>query len=64
MSYTNETEPKERKAYREKCKHLSKYEDICYLRSHHCPFGGVTMGCTASADCPRMKRYDKKSKVI
>lgn len=35
MSYTNETEPKERKAYREKCKLLSEYEDICYLRSHH-----------------------------
>lgn len=62
MSYTNETEPKERRAYREKCKHHSEYEDICYLRSHHGPNGGITMGCVASANCPRMKRYDKLHK--
>ena len=62
MSYTNETKPKERKAYREKCKHLSEYEDICYLRSHHGPNGGITMVCVASANCPRMKRYDKLHK--
>lgn len=43
-------------------KHISEYEDICYLRSHHGPNGGITMGCVASANCPRMKRYDKLHK--
>lgn len=60
--YTDENEPEERRAYRVKCKHLSEYEDICYLRSHHGPNGGITMSCVASANCPRMKRYDKLHK--
>ena len=60
MSYTQDTESADRRAYREKCKYRSEYEDFCFLRSHHGPCGGVTMGCTASANCPRMKRYDKQ----
>lgn len=59
MSYTNETEPKERKAYREKCKHLSEYEDICYLRSHHGPNGGITMSCNMFVRCRRNQNWDR-----
>ena len=41
------------------CKHCGM-EDICLLRSHHGPNGGITMSCNMFVRCRRNQNWDKE----
>lgn len=51
------TESRERELYRKECKHYG-CEGHCYKLSGGSNGWHVSISCTPSAKCPRMKRYD------
>lgn len=54
-------ESADREYYRYKCKHYCDGSGICGYFSGWQPnrMTHIAIGCTATANCPRMKRYDK-----
>lgn len=59
IEVTDEGEPMERFKNRMACKHCGM-EEICCLRSHHGPNGGITMSCNMFVNCRRNKNWDKE----
>lgn len=57
IEVTDEGEPMERYKNRMSCKHCGM-EDICLLRSHHGPNGGITMSCNMHVKCRRNQNWD------
>lgn len=59
IEVTDEGEPMERFKNRMACKHCGM-EEICYLRSHHGPNGGITMSCNMHVKCRRNQNWDRE----
>ena len=59
IEVTDEGEPMERYKNRMTCKHCG-IEEICCLRSHHGPNGGITMSCNMFVKCRRNQNWDRE----
>jgi NTP pyrophosphatase (non-canonical NTP hydrolase) len=59
IEVTDEGEPMERYKNRMSCKHCGM-EEICCLRSHHGPNGGITMSCNMHVKCRRNQNWDRE----
>lgn len=60
IATTDEGEPFERFQHRMHCKKHCGMEDICLLKSKHGPHGGITISCSMTSCCERIKSWDKE----
>ena len=58
MAYTNETEPNERRVYRDQCPN-KMHDDRCFYLVTRITNFFEEVKCTASSNCPNLEWYDK-----